>query len=218
MPSLRKPLSLVVSVLVLQLGVNGWALESAGPLPGAPNAQAGVVVESVDTEFEAEKDGIKPGDVIDGWSNATERGTIDSPFDLTWVEIEKKPRGLLVLEGFHGTERQTWKFVTDLFGVKVRPKMRERLASAYEEGTTLAKSGKLTEAAELWRGTATATTDEDPGKYDRSLQSLRKSDRRAREPIVATRRRQRGPLHLSSAKCELLPRLRCLAHRAGKSK
>ncbi len=162
MPSLRKPLSLVVSVLVLQLGVNGWALESAGQLPGAPNAQAGVVVESVDTEFEAEKDGIKPGDVIDGWSRATERGTIDSPFDLTWVEIEQKPRGLLVLEGFHGTERQTWKFVTDLFGVKVRPKMRERLASAYEEGTTLAKSGKLTEAAELWRGTATATTDEDP--------------------------------------------------------
>jgi CHAT domain-containing protein/Tfp pilus assembly protein PilF len=125
-------------------------------------SQGGVVVEWVMPESEAEKDGIKPGDVIDGWSRDAEHGTIDSPFSFTWVEIEQKPRGPLSLEGLHGAESLRWKFSSDQMGLRVRPWMPEHLAHAYEQGLALADAGKVTEAAELWRGAARGTTAADP--------------------------------------------------------
>jgi CHAT domain-containing protein/Flp pilus assembly protein TadD len=155
-------LSLLACALILHLGTSAQAVGSPRQSQDGPAPSQGVIVESVMAESEAEKNGIQPGDVIESWSRDTEHGTIASPFDFTWVEIEQKPRGPLSLEGLHGTERQSWKFATDQFGIKVRPFMREPIANAYDEGTALAKSGKLTEAVELWKRTATTATSEDP--------------------------------------------------------
>ena len=136
----------------MQFALIAQVPESNRVISAEPASQHGVIVESVDKDSEGEKLGIKPGDVIDGWVRSTERGTIDSPFDFSWVEIEQKPRGSLSLEGHRGKEKQSWKFMTDQFGLKVHPIMAERLAGIYNEGTTFANAGKLTEAAE--RGNA----------------------------------------------------------------
>ncbi len=155
-------LSPVATTLILLLGTNAHTVQSTLHPDSAPTSSRGVIVESATAEFEAEKLGIKPGDVIDGWSGVAEHGAIDSPFDLTWVEIEQKPRGLLSLEGRRGAERKSWKFSTDVFGLKVRPVMPDRLAASYSQGNALAEAGKLEEAAGLWRKAAESTRDEDP--------------------------------------------------------
>ena len=162
MPRLRKVLLLVASALILVLGTNAQVFQRSPYQASGPTSARGVIVESVTAEFEAEKLGIKPGDVIDSWSREGEHGTIDSPFDLTWVELEQKPRGLLSLEGLHSAERKSWTFSTDLFGLKVRPVMPEGLAGIYSQGNTLAEAGKPAEAAELWSKAARDTTDGDP--------------------------------------------------------
>jgi CHAT domain-containing protein/tetratricopeptide (TPR) repeat protein len=156
----QKFISLVTALFVIQVGANGRASTHQEQTVSA--TQHGVIVESVDKESEAEGLGIKPGDIIDGWIRATERGAIHSPFDFAWVEIEQKPRGALSLQGHRGAENLSWKFVTDQFGLKVRPIMRESLLANYAEGVALAKVGKLTEAAETWKRAAAATTGEDP--------------------------------------------------------
>jgi CHAT domain-containing protein/Tfp pilus assembly protein PilF len=159
MSRLRKILFVAGAILALQLASHAQA--ASGPTP-SPRSQTGVVVVSVMKETEADQDGIKPGDVIDGWSRATEHGNIDSPFDFSWVEIEQKPRGPLSLQGAHGTERRAWNFSTDQMGLKVRPILREAVARLYNEGVALADAGKLTEATDLWRKAAHETTKDDP--------------------------------------------------------
>ncbi len=147
----------------MQFALIAQVPESNRVISAEPASQHGVIVESVDKDSEGEKLGIKPGDVIDGWVRSTERGTIDSPFDFSWVEIEQKPRGSLSLEGHRGKEKQSWKFMTDQFGLKVRPVMRERLLIIYEDGSALATAGKVSEAATRWKRAADETSQDDPG-------------------------------------------------------
>jgi CHAT domain-containing protein/Flp pilus assembly protein TadD len=161
MPGLARGLFVAVIIAAFQPPNKAVAANEISSFQ-VSNSQSGVVVEWVMPESEAEKDGIKPGDVIDGWSRAVEHGTIDSPFSFTWVEIEQKPRGPLRLEGLRGTEKLSWKFSTDQMGLRVRPLMPDHLAHTYEEALALADAGKIREAAELWRGAAHETTASDP--------------------------------------------------------
>jgi CHAT domain-containing protein/Flp pilus assembly protein TadD len=208
MPSLCKTLSLVASTLILLLGTCAQAVQTSPQSASAQTSSRGVIVESVTAEFEAEKLGIKPGDVIDSWSGAAEHGAIDSPFDLTWVELEQKPRGLLSLEGLHGAERKNWKFSTDVFGLKVRPMMPEEMAVIYSQGKALAEAGKLAEAAELWRKAARSTTDRDPKFLAswllmRAAESLSKAQRGKEADVFYEEAVQRCPKEESRATAQL---------------
>ncbi|HLZ51295.1 MAG TPA: CHAT domain-containing tetratricopeptide repeat protein [Candidatus Acidoferrum sp.] len=112
---------------------------------------AGVVVENVEVNFAGERAGLEAGDVLLGWRRGNEKGEIESPFDVAEIEIEQAPRGEVTLEGLRATEKRSWVFGQDTWGIKTRPNLRGTALADYLEGLQLAKAGKLTEAGARWR-------------------------------------------------------------------
>jgi CHAT domain-containing protein/tetratricopeptide (TPR) repeat protein len=118
---------------------------------------AGVVVGKVAPYSEAEKAGIKEGDVLLSWSRGDSKGVIHSPFDVTGIFVEEAPLGLVKLEGLRGTEKQIWSLVQSDWGLTTRPNFSGRLLSDFREGEELAKGGKndgAVQAAERWKDLA----------------------------------------------------------------
>src|SRR5579859_1062614 len=114
----------------------------------------GVVAEGVEKNSEGERADLKEGDVLLSWSRSDVKGKIESPFDLSDIEIEQAPRGNVALEGFRGKEKRVWVLGPDDWAVKARPNLPQNLFSVYREGQELAKAGKLSEAVERWRAAA----------------------------------------------------------------
>jgi len=114
----------------------------------------GVVVEEVAKYSEAEKAGLKQGDVILHWARGETTGEIQSPFDLFYTETEQEPRGPVTLAGLSNGKKQVWTLGPSGWGTKVRPQLATTLLAAYREGQELAKAGKPAEAAERWRSLA----------------------------------------------------------------
>jgi len=114
----------------------------------------GAVVEKITENSSAEKAGVQAGDLLLRWVRGDAKGEIASPFDVSQIEIEQAPRGTITLEGLRGTEKHTWVLTPGAWGLKTRPNLPSNLISLYQEGRDLAKTGKLTEAAERWRSAA----------------------------------------------------------------
>jgi tetratricopeptide (TPR) repeat protein len=122
----------------------------------------GVVVEQVDKGLEAEKAGLRIGDVILAWSRSTLRGNIESPFDLDEVATEQNPRGLVVLEGLRGREKQTWEMGRNAWGIGSRPAFSGDFLLVYQQGRKLAKAGMASKAAVLVRTLTNRIQRSDP--------------------------------------------------------
>lgn len=98
------PFGLFVSVLAFfpgQFCVGQVAIAS-------PNLGPGIVVEWVAKDSAAEKAGLKEGDILLRWSRGENKGIFESPFDLSEVNIEERPRGNVTIDGLRGTGHQTW--------------------------------------------------------------------------------------------------------------
>ena len=108
----------------------------------------GVTVESVVKGTQADRLGIRPGDVLLSWSRGAEKGTFDSPFLVTYVAIEQASRGLVTVSGLRGAHKRTWVFGPDTWGLQARPNFLGSCLRIYEEAIQLASSGKTIEAAE----------------------------------------------------------------------
>lgn len=127
---------------ILFVSVAAWGLQGQAP---------GVVVEKVIPNSEAEKAGIRAGDILSNWSRADARGQIESPFDLAQIEIEQAPRGKVTLEGLWGTERRSWTIGPAVWGIETRPNFQGKLLGIYQQGQELSVAGKFREAAARWR-------------------------------------------------------------------
>lgn len=73
--------------------------------PFSGETSPGVVVVTIGENLAGEKAGLQQDDVILAWRQASAQGTIESPFDLSMIEIEQAPRGPVVLEGLRGAEK-----------------------------------------------------------------------------------------------------------------
>jgi CHAT domain-containing protein/tetratricopeptide (TPR) repeat protein len=113
--------------------------------------QPGAVVERVVKNSEAEKAGVQPGDVLLRWSRGDIKGEVESPFDMTAVEVEQAPQGIVSVEGLRGHEKYTWKFGQSLWGVRTRPDIPQDLLITYQQGEELAKANNPEEIAKHWR-------------------------------------------------------------------
>jgi len=134
---------------------------------GAPEPlKRGVVVESVTKNAEAEKAGLQEGDILLTWTRGAVRGEIESPFDLSQAETEQAPRGAVSFEGLRGVEHLVW-VLRPPWGVIARPNFRGNLLVLYQEGQKLAKAGKPTKAADLWR-VAAGEAQKSPASWLRS--------------------------------------------------
>src|SRR5471030_2491885 len=90
---------------------------------GTANAQAelnlsqGVVVEWVLPNYGADKAGLKPGDILLGWSSGNKRGEIESPFDLSYIRVEEASRATIKLEGLRDSKTRSWFLGSDYWSV-----------------------------------------------------------------------------------------------------
>src|SRR5215471_18679532 len=98
---------------------------------GSAQVRAGVVVEDAAKNSEAEKAGIQQGDILLRWSRGDAKGEIQSPFDLSMIEIEQAPRGNVTLEGFRDAEKRLWTLGPDDWGIRARPNLPQNFLSTY---------------------------------------------------------------------------------------
>lgn len=111
----------------------------------------GVVVELVSKHSEAEKAGIRPGDVLLRWSRGYAKGEIESPFDLPYIRFEQGSRGPVSLIGLRGGDEKTWMLGSDVWGISARPDLPDPLLQMYLKGEELVAVGDAIEAAKYWR-------------------------------------------------------------------
>src|SRR5215468_7768413 len=154
----RRPVIFAVTIGVLSLGT---APPTFGQLPInreglTATVGRGVIVEAVSKNSQAEKAGIRTGDVLLNWSRGDADGAIDSPFDLPHIRFEQAPRGLVTVEGLRGNQQRRWRLGSDAWGIASRPNFSEPLLSMYSEGQALLAAGKPIEAADRWQMAATA--------------------------------------------------------------
>src|SRR5258708_7229715 len=122
-----------------------------------PVVAKGVVVESLTKGSEAERVGLRVGDILLSWARGDVRGEIESPFELPQIETEQASRGPIKIEGLRGAEKRVWLLRSQGWGIVVRPHFSGSVLSIYLEGQRLADAGKLTEGVKLWRAGALST-------------------------------------------------------------
>lgn len=122
----------------------------------------GIVVEAVAKGSASEKSGLRAGDVLLAWSRGENKGQIQSPFDLTEIEIEQAPLGTVRLEGLRGTERRDWPLTANAWGLIARPNFSSEILSIYRESQELSRKSSATEvanAAKRWKDLADYCSD-----------------------------------------------------------
>src|SRR5579859_7339675 len=132
------------------VGQNTPNMENPASTKTPAEFERGVVIEAIKKNSEAEKAGLQEGDIVLHWARGNAQGEIESPFDLSWIEIEQEPRGVVTIEGLRGIDKKIWTLGPDTWGADARPNLSESLLSIYLEGQKLATAGKLQEAAEGW--------------------------------------------------------------------
>jgi len=111
-----------------------------------PAVSATVAVRS-----EGERADIRAGDVVVAWARGGSTGTVASPFDLFWVEMEQASRGPVTLEGRRGSERRFWTLGEPTWGLDVQPTRPDALWSQLQ-GRGLGPAAALRQAQiEMWK-------------------------------------------------------------------
>lgn len=133
----------------------------------------GLTVEQVENGSSAEKAGFQPGDTILAWSRAGERFAIETPIDLTELDIEQAVRGPVTLEGLRGVEARTWSISRETsgpssspytWGLVCRPWLAPDVLAIYERSANFAHSGAWAEAADGLRPAASLMQKSDPAR------------------------------------------------------
>lgn len=149
------PLAIVINVTLCAFS----AAERPSP---SRTIEPGLVVESIVRGRQADKLGVRPGDIILSWTRGDAKGIFDSPFAPAYVAIDQASRGWVTVHGSKGTQSRTWFFQSDSWGVQTRPNFSGTYLSIYRQAMQLAADGKPVEAAECLESAAAITNDDDP--------------------------------------------------------
>lgn len=173
----------------------------------------GVVVEKVEKNSEAEKADLREGDVLLSWSRDDVQGKIESPFDVSWLDIEQRPRGAVALHGLRSFREKSWNLGQMPWSIPVRPNIKDALLKPYQMGRNLAKARKFTAAANRFELVASRMTDSQ-SQWLRSWVWLKAADAwtRAAQWKLADRAYERSAEH--AAKCKIAIRAAILRLRA----
>jgi CHAT domain-containing protein len=115
----------------------------------------GVVVLDVQKGGDAEKAGLQEGDILLRWSRGDASGELELPFDVSWVDIEQRPRGQVTFEGVRGSTSQTWVLKRDgTWKLKTRPNLKGQLLVTYLNAYQLVKKKRFAQAARHWQSVA----------------------------------------------------------------
>lgn len=114
-------------------------------------------MERVAKDSAAERAGLKVGDILLRWSRGESKGAFESPFDLSEMNIEERPRGNVTIDGLRGAEEQTWVLGPScpcLGDTTARPNFSPNVMSTYRRTGQLLRAGKVKEAKKRWVGIA----------------------------------------------------------------
>jgi len=159
---LRKKSSWYCGLLLFAFAFFGGSTASPQDLGGRPahlELGKGVVADAVKKGSEAEKVGLQVGDILLSWARTDAKGDIESPFDLSLIEVEQAPRGAVTIEGLRAAEKYVWVLGPSSWGIHVRPNLPESLDA---EGQKLTAAGKNQEATQYWRSAAQAAQGSQP--------------------------------------------------------
>jgi len=117
----------------------------------AVGQQSGVYIEEIEKGSPAEQAGLRVGDLIVAWSQGTDSGTIESPFDWIDFEFERAPRGAAAVRLYRGSEELTDTFHAGAAGAKMRPVLSAERTRLWLLCRSLEHAGKTTQVAEGWR-------------------------------------------------------------------
>src|SRR6266481_6434128 len=145
------PLAIFIGLYATMSGQVAVKPAEASSTYALKDLQPGVVVEEVKKNSAADQAGIQAGDVLLSWSRGDSKGEIESPFDVSLIEIEQAPRAPVIVEGLRGTGKRSWTLGPDVWGVRVRPNFQGSPLDLYREGQQLSTAGKPAEAAKRWR-------------------------------------------------------------------
>ncbi|HEX6903049.1 MAG TPA: CHAT domain-containing protein, partial [Thermoanaerobaculia bacterium] len=129
-------------------------------LPASILSAQGVVVEAVAEASAPEKAGVREGDVFHTWTRLANppvhpepaSGTLESPFDWQWMEIEQAPRGPVELRGERQGEPLVLQVPIGLWETEVRPVLPAELEEPYRRGKELVD--KEQEGVTCWQQVA----------------------------------------------------------------
>lgn len=129
------------------------------------------------------KAGIEVGDRLDSWQRPDgSSGTLASPFDWRWLQMQHAPRGSVRLLGERrsgpGALGESLDVVVGAGKWKAwaRPELPVGISAAYASGVDRLSEGDARAAAEIWRRTAGST----PSRSDRCWLLLRAGERLSR--------------------------------------
>jgi CHAT domain-containing protein len=130
-------------------------------LPSILSAQ-GVVVETVAIASAPEKAGVREGDVFHAWTRLANppihpepaSGTLQSPFDWQWLEIEQAPRGTVELRGERQGEPLVVQVPIGLWDAQVRPALPAELEDLYRRGKELVDKEQVEDGVIWWQQVA----------------------------------------------------------------
>jgi CHAT domain-containing protein/Tfp pilus assembly protein PilF len=117
----------------------------------------GVVVQAVQPTSAGERAGLRPGDELTSWERASSpdgtssRGNIDSPFDLTEIETEQAPRGVVTLVGLREGKHLRVDVPPGRWGTVARPAMSRDAVEKYETGVASMADDRVDDAIAAWR-------------------------------------------------------------------
>jgi tetratricopeptide (TPR) repeat protein len=122
----------------------------------------GVVVEKVEKNSEAEKAGLREGDVLLSWSRGDEQGKIESPFDVSWIDIEQRPRGTVELHGVRGKEVRAWHPGQMSWSIPCRPNLSRSILPIYRKAGAQFKAAKFASSSAYLVQAANRVSPNDP--------------------------------------------------------
>ncbi len=128
-------------------------------LPSSILSAQGVVVETVAEASAPEKAGVREGDVFHTWTRPANppvnpepaSGTLESPFDWLWLEIEQAPRGTVELRGERQGEPLVVQVPIGLWAAQVRPLLPAELEDLYRRGKELVDKEQVEEGTSCWQ-------------------------------------------------------------------
>jgi CHAT domain-containing protein/Tfp pilus assembly protein PilF len=144
----------LLALLPILLGLTrrvGAEQTPACSIVASASLRRGIVVEWITPNSEAERAGIRSGDVLLNWIREDARGEIETPFDFAFLRFEQASRGRVTLEGLRNDQKRTWQLGSDVWGIAGRPALEPGLLSDYCEGEKLVSSGKALEAVDRWQ-------------------------------------------------------------------
>jgi CHAT domain-containing protein/Tfp pilus assembly protein PilF len=136
-------------------------------LPSSILSAQGIVVETVAEASAPEKAGVREGDVFHAWTRVANpplhpepaSGTLESPFDWQWLEIEQAPRGTVELRGERQGEPLVVQVPIGLWDAQVRPVLPAELEELYQRGKELVDKEQVEEGVTWWQRLAEHARD-----------------------------------------------------------